>query len=111
MKVYIAGPISGDPEYRKKFGAVAELYRTAREVVILNPAELPEGLTRAEYMSICLPMLLAADRVVFLPGWTESGGARVEQALAEYCAKPIRYLGAQELADVLEVFGRDEREA
>lgn len=53
MKIYIAGKITGDPNYKMKFRMTAkhiqELYPTA---VILNPAELPEGLTPKDYMRL-----------------------------------------------------------
>ncbi len=46
MKVYIAGKISGDPKYREKFAAEQELLEGQGHIV-LNPAELPEGLSSA----------------------------------------------------------------
>lgn len=88
VKIYLAGKISGDPEYREKFRKVAaqlELNGSA----ILNPAALPEGMAPGDYMALCLPMLLLADLVVFLPDWRESRGARIEHALAEYAGKGI----------------------
>ena len=43
MKVYIAGKITGDPNYKGKFAAEAEKIRAAGHIA-LNPAELPEGM-------------------------------------------------------------------
>ena len=88
MKVYIAGKISGDPNYRAKFRAVSCRF-TLPGVSVLNPAELPEGMAPGDYMAVCLPMLLQADLVVFLPDWQDSRGARIEHALAEYAGKAI----------------------
>ena len=82
-KVYIAGKITGDPEYRMKFGRAARALEMTGNVV-LNPATLPNGLNQADYMHICFAMLDCADRAVFLPDWNESEGAMLEQA---YCAK------------------------
>ena len=84
-KVYIAGKITGDCDYRKKFERVAEVLRRDGHVV-LNPATLPEGMSAADYMRICFAMIDVADRVVLLPDWSESQGARLEK---EYC----RYIG------------------
>lgn len=85
MTVYLAGPITGDAGYRMKFAAVAHKVENADSgISVLNPAILPEGLHRVEYMSICLPMLLRADAVFLLPGWRSSGGARIEKELADY---------------------------
>ena len=43
MKVYIAGKITGDPNYKGKFAAEAEKIRAAGHIA-MNPAELPEGM-------------------------------------------------------------------
>lgn len=68
MKIYIAGKITGDPNYKMKFRMAAkqiqELYPLA---VILNPAELPEGLTLKDYMRLCFGMIDAADILFALP--------------------------------------------
>ena len=85
MKVYIAGKITGDCDYREKFErAEQELARQGH--VVLNPAVLPEGMSAADYMRICFAMIDVADRVVLLPDWQSSPGARLEK---EYC----RYIG------------------
>ena len=90
MKIYIAGKISGDPGYKEKFAAAAAALRCRwPEAVILNPAVLPEKMTPADYMAICLPMLLRADVAAFLPDWQRSNGARIERAVAAYCGKRI----------------------
>ena len=87
MKVYIAGKITGDPEYKEKF-AQAELRLMREGHIVLSPAAAPEGMTPADYMRICLAMLDTADAVVFLPDWKESAGARLERAWCEYTGKP-----------------------
>lgn len=90
MKIYIAGKITGEPDYWEKFNEAENKIQVAfPTATILNPAWLPEGMTPADYMSICLPMLMAADLVCFLPDWQNSGGARIEHALAEYIGKAI----------------------
>lgn len=91
MKVYIAGKITNNPNYKKQFAA-AEHIAESRGHVAINPSVLPEGMKAAEYMAICLPMLLMADRVWMLPNWKDSGGARVEHELAQYVGKDIRYM-------------------
>ena len=60
MKVYIAGPITGDPTYKEKFSAVAE---KAKELGLepVNPAEAPEGLTYKEYIDRGLKLLMECD--------------------------------------------------
>lgn len=89
MTIYLAGKITGDPGYKQKFAAAEERLRAWPDAVVLNPAALPAGMRAEDYMAICLPMLLRAERVVFLPDWRESGGARIEHALCEYVGKPV----------------------
>ena len=86
MKIYIAGKITGDPAYRDKFAA-AEIQLGGQGHVVLNPAELPEGMAQADYMRICFAMIDVADAVVFLPDAKESAGARLEMAYCEYIEK------------------------
>lgn len=88
MKVYIAGKISGDPEYREKFRRAAEELE-AKRYIVLNPAVLPAGMSKADYMAICIPMLQLADMIVMLPGWEDSPGARLELEYAKYVGKKV----------------------
>jgi hypothetical protein len=68
MIIYLAGKITGNPEYRKQFAAAkAEL--KAEGHIVLNPAELPEGMSPAAYMRICFAMIDTADELRALPGW------------------------------------------
>ena len=90
MKVYIAGKITGDPGYRDKFAA-AEIQLGWQGNTVLNPAELPEGMTPADYMRICLAMIDVADSVVFLPNAKDSAGARLERAYCEYIGKEMEF--------------------
>lgn len=87
-KVYIAGKITGDCEYREKFERAAELLRRQGHVV-LNPAVLPEGMSAADYMRICFAMIDVADRVALLPGWRESHGALLERKYCAYIGKEL----------------------
>lgn len=82
-KIYIAGPMTGLPEFnRPAFNSAAKVLAAGGNVP-LNPAILPDGLTQPEYMDICLAMLRCADGIYMLSGWKESAGARAEKALAE----------------------------
>lgn len=82
MKTYIAGPMSGYPEFNR-LTFEAEAKRQAEQGhVVLSPHILPDGLSQAEYMQIDLQMVMVAERIVMLPGWEKSAGARAEHALA-----------------------------
>ena len=83
MKVYVAGPMTGLPNFnRDNFFRVADEIKLEGHVV-LNPAILPDGLTQKEYMSICIPMAAMCDAIYLLEGWKNSPGARAEVAMAE----------------------------
>ena len=97
-KIYIAGPISGLPNFnRDAFNAEAHRLLGLGHVG-LNPAILPDGLEQHEYMAICIEMVKMADQLVMLPGWERSAGARAEHALAIKIGKAI-ILPVPHLAD------------
>ena len=83
MKIYIAGPMSGLPNFNRAAFNHAHVFLGARGYVVLNPALLPDGLTQAEYMDICLAMIRCADAVFMLRDWEKSDGAVAEHALAK----------------------------
>ena len=87
-KIYIAGPIANDPNYREKFDAAEEQLR-AQGWRVLNPAKLPPDLDQSDYMPICLAMLERADAIYLLNGWTWSNGALIETMFARYQGKQI----------------------
>ena len=88
MIIYLAGKITGNPEYRQQFAA-AKMELEAEGHTVLNPAELPEGMSKAAYMRICFAMIDTADEVRTLSNWYRSHGAGVELSYADYIGKPI----------------------
>ncbi len=84
MKVYIAGPMSNMPDLNyPAFNAAAAMLRAAGHEV-LNPAENPAPPcgTWLAYMRMAVAQIAQSDRLVMLPGWEKSRGARVEFSLA-----------------------------
>ena len=92
QKIYIAGKISGDNDYRAKFNQAKNNLKKLGYIV-LNPAELPEGMKPADYMEICFSMIRCADVVAFLTDWEESREATLEHAYCAYIGKTIIYPG------------------
>ena len=66
--IYIAGKITGYPQYKEKFQRAEETLK-GWGYVVLNPAVLPAGLTQEEYMHICYAMIDVAETVFFLNNW------------------------------------------
>lgn len=110
---YIAGPMRGIPEFN--FPAFHEAERWARRYLggnILNPAQRdidagfnPTGLLGTDDELADLGFDLAeamrhdiayiateARRIVLLPGWARSSGARLEHAVADRCGVVPIYL-------------------
>ena len=92
IKIYIAGKISGDNKYKQKFKKTKEKYEKEGHIV-LNPACLPEGMKKSDYMRICFAMIDSADMVIFLPDYTDSKGAQVELCYCKYIEKSIDFIG------------------
>lgn len=88
-KIYIAGKITGDPDYKTKFDAAAERYKK-EGYAVLNPACLPEGMQKADYMRICFAMIDTADVVAFLPGYETSPGAQLELQYCFYIDRDVK---------------------
>lgn len=105
MKVYLAGPMRGIPEFNfPAFHTAAKFLRSAGYTVF-NPAERDEAahgkgvnasatgdLKDIEHTGFSLREALHADTtficleaqgIALLPGWENSKGARAELALAE----------------------------
>lgn len=89
-KVYIAGPITGVPDYRLKFAAAAAEFRR-KDDIVFNPATMPAGLPFEAYMPICYAMMDACDTVFFLAGWQRSRGANLEMEYATAKNMKIRF--------------------
>ena len=94
MRVYISGKITGTDDYHARF-ANAHTKLVASGHMVIDPVEvcssLPRDMKHAEYMSVCIPLLMLADAVYMLKGWEQSLGARVEYRRAKERGKEIIY--------------------
>lgn len=89
--VYLAGKITGDPHYKRKFSAAAQELEAAGFAVV-NPATLPfPGFDYAAYIRMSAAMLDECAAVCFLSDWQDSPGAREEYTRAKMKRKEIFY--------------------
>ncbi len=91
-RVYLAGKISGEPNYQKIFANAADKLRSEGYEVYNPAAANQEGRDLSDIMATLLPQLCASDTVALLPNWRSSGGAIIEWKLAKYLGKTITYL-------------------
>lgn len=93
MKVYISGPITGNPFYKSDFQkAEEEMTEEGHEVV--NPTvAYEEGYlsTYKEYIDNDLEQLATCDAIYMLRGWRKSPGARLEHQYAQITGMWITY--------------------
>lgn len=93
MRVYIAGPISNEPNYIKKFeNAKRQIKLMLPDCEVINPAKLSEVLPKGkhyEYLQICYKLIAIADAVVLLPNWDSSVGAIKEKLFAKTKNIPV----------------------
>ena len=85
MKIYIAGPMTGIPEFNfPVFHALAATLRHEGFTVI-SPAEIDPDPSRewADCLRRDLPEMLKCDTIYLLKGWDKSKGARLEHHIAE----------------------------
>lgn len=90
MKIYLAGSISNNPSYKEQFQKAEQTLR-AKGYAIMSPAILPNGFTQEDYMAVCISMLNVCNTAVFLNGWEDSEGARVEHAYCKKVGKGVFY--------------------
>lgn len=97
--VYIAGKITGDDQYEKKF-ETAEKLLLDRGWRVMNPAKLPDDLEYEKYFPINAAMLDGADAIYLLRDYKESPGAMRE----------LIYAGKRNIEIILEEGEKDELE-
>lgn len=101
-RVYIAGPMTGLPQFNyPAFNAAARRLRALGHTVF-NPAEIdpptPDQLRSGEvkpwayYMRSGIRLLMEAEAVALLPGWESSKGATLERSIAVALQMDVRDL-------------------
>ena len=84
MRIYISGPITGDPGAQWKFDQAAQIIKD-RGHEYINPTKLADVIPDAGwayYMHIDMDLIKMADAILQLPGWENSPGAQEEHRKA-----------------------------
>jgi len=95
MRIYIAGPMSGLPEFNYPLFHLAAKHLRDQGYHVENPAENPPPPCGSwlGYMRMSIAQLSTCDAVYFLPNWDRSKGARTEFDLAVSLGLERHYFG------------------
>lgn len=107
MRVYIAGPMTGLPEFNfPAFNAMAEVLR-ADGWHVENPAEHGhvDGAEWADYLRYDISRLSTCSAMMLLPGWSSSRGARLEVSIARELGHELLFAAGAEPLPVAEPQG------
>jgi hypothetical protein len=84
MTIYISGPMTGYPEFNYPAFHNAEQHLREIGYTVISPHELePAEKTWEAFMRVDIKALMDCHKVVTLPGWENSRGARIEVNLAK----------------------------
>jgi hypothetical protein len=95
MRVYIAGPMTGLPDFNYPAFFKAEEQLQAAGYEPINPARADgrEGCSSwLDYMRAALRDVANADGIAYLPGWAESRGAALEKRIGDDLGLDVRPL-------------------
>lgn len=93
MKIYIAGPISGMPNFNR------EAFSNAKKALVdlgyepVNPMDYTSAsMSYHACMRIAVGLMVGCDAVALLDGWEKSKGALIEYELAKTLKIPCKPL-------------------
>jgi hypothetical protein len=100
MNCYIAGKITGNTNYKKKF-MIAQDYLQLKEFIVINPANanISEAVGYTNIMHICYAMIDICEIVYFLKDWKNSRGANLEYEYAVNNGKCLMFEDDNYIAD------------
>ena len=92
MKIMISQPMRGKTEgqIRQEREALVKQLETQGHEVIDTILDLSEGKTPVHYLAKSIELMAEADGVVFMEGWAEARGCRIEYDVATNYGKWIK---------------------
>jgi hypothetical protein len=87
-KVYIAGAVSDNPNYKRQFNAARDLILASGKIPI-DTSWMPLGLDYEDYMHVSFACIDIADEVYFMHNRIDSNGAKRELDHCKKLGKPI----------------------
>lgn len=92
MRIYVAGPMTGIPDFNYPAFRKAALELSALGHEVENPADNDDGAQEswADYMRLAIPQMLSCEGVALLDGWLGSKGAALEVHIAEALGMDVR---------------------
>lgn len=89
MKLYLAGSISQNPNYKQQFGE-AEKKLLEEGHAVINPVK-NLGFSYKDYIDMGLCELMHCEGIYLLEGWEKSDGACLEAAYARMAGLSMLY--------------------
>lgn len=111
---YLAGPVTGRPDFMEHFAA-GQAFLEAHGHHVINPAAItavmPKAyMTRGQFMQMGIAELMCAGRIALLPGWEGHSGCRMEQAIAAANLMPVQYLTEEDMAEGLLIMAENRKD-
>ena len=79
MAIYIAGPITGDPDAARKFATAEDWLKVDFDSSVINPQKIFSSLAKAAPYEVlietCCALAAECEIIAVLPGWEKSYGA------------------------------------
>lgn len=92
-RIYISGPVEGQPNYVERFSNAEELL-CSRGFEICNPLDAREPGEGKNGIEACRKLLADCDEIYMLDGWGASSIARLEFVYAVDHKMTIRFEGS-----------------
>ncbi|MDE5575498.1 MAG: DUF4406 domain-containing protein [Bacteroidales bacterium] len=89
--VYISGKVTGRPwnEVEEQFLKASSVVRHHGCVPVVPIFLCKWGWSWFDCMRVCIGELVNCDKILMLPGWKKSRGARIEWLVALACGIPV----------------------